>query len=127
MDWFAIHAEGIQQCVDELADACPTFQLTTISSAGPPPVYIGTGAVYKIIPGTQAMNAPLRAGGFSQAYDLTFTFGIAQFNMTAQQVRDYLLNTPLKYDGVDYKVTEIRVLAGSKNVIAGMNSLNQNS
>lgn len=113
MNPYSIHADGISDLLAEAGGDCPTF--TWLNNP------------YQIIPGTAMTNKPLRDGGFSQMYDLSFTTTVAQFNTDANTLKDQLLNQPIQYLGIDYKIIHVGILAGGTIIKVEANSLNQNA
>jgi hypothetical protein len=74
------------------------------------------------------MNQPLRAGGFSQIYDLAFSAVVSQFgNQPIATLVQQMLNTPIVYLGLKYKIEYVHILTGATIITVACNSLNQNA
>lgn len=119
MNPFQIHAtELITGLQAEMGEDCYVVTFTNIQGS------------FKIIPGTAAYNKPLRDGGFSQMFDFTFSVTVNQFvpgvSATAGALKDALMNQPIFYLDVPYKVAFVNLGAGGCQAHIGCNSVNQN-
>lgn len=78
------------------------------------------------------LQAPLRSGGFSNAYDLSFSAAVSTFQNVAATVtalRTIMLGPQrvMSYLGISYKIESVDILAGGQVVKITANSLNQNA
>lgn len=117
MNPWKIHAtELLGGLAVEMGDDCPKFGWN--------------GGNWNVIPGTAAYNQPLRLGGFTQVYDLSFNVLFSQFCpgiATAEILMAQLLNSEFTYRGVDYKIVAVDVMAGGAQIKVSANALNQNA
>ena len=114
MNPYAIHAADLDSLKSEMGDDCPSFTWN--------------GATWTILPGSVTNNKPLRAGGFSNMVDLTFTTSINQFvGKDAATLKNTMLNTTFQYLGEPYKFQRITILSGATILKCEANSLNQNA
>lgn len=101
----------------EQGDACPIVHIL--------------GGDYKALPGSAMLNKPLRDGGFSSMFDLSFTIVASQFFTDAipdkPALVNALYNSRMKYLGESYKVVNVHVKTGATMLEINANSLNQKS
>ncbi len=118
MNPYLIHAnELLGGLATEMGGDCPTF--------------LWLRANWKIIPGTAAFNKPLREGGFSHVYDLSFSVLVSQFAAVnlgnAEALQDRLQNTKFAYRGKGWKVQAVDIMAGGAQIKIAANSDKQNA
>ena len=95
------------------------------------PVFLWLRVNWKIIPGTAAHNKPLREGGFTHVYDLSFNVLVSQFAaagiMNAETLLDRMINTKFVYRGKGWMVQAVDILPGGAQIKLAANSDKQNA
>lgn len=98
---FAIHAAGLNSLIAEQGSDCPVFTWN--------------GADYQILPGGALSRKSNSPGGFSLDSDLQLTVLTAAFG-DAEAARAEMLETILLYAGHRYKIRDISIAQGGKQM-----------
>ena len=115
MNFYALHASGVQATIDLFADTCP--------------VVTWVGVDRKVIPNSIIRRKDLAQGGFQMDADLRFETMVASWiddpNDSIRTVKNRMLQSPLGYLGEVYKIITVTVRPGELHMMVDCNSIDQ--
>ncbi len=115
MNEYSRHSKALAAVMNRMADSCPKFTWNN--------------ADWRIVPGTATQRGDLAAGGIVLNADLGFELLVSDFLSQsipdAVTLKNLLLQSPLTYQGDNYKVVSVGIRPGGQQLFVQANSADQ--